>query len=242
MVLIDELNTPKALDNIVKFYKKGYSPILVFTGEMRCGKTTKAYLIAHWLSWLIFNKPWDWRDSVITNIKQFVEMIDSSKEEIIFLDEVQGFLNAKEWYSPNNIVFNKILQSQAYKHMIFILVLPYALGMAKDHRRLIHMLFWVKNRRNVYPVLFRKKFWQLEDTPNTFFFYPIIPFDKERKLIQRCFADELKELKEFTTTIEDVVKKGIMNDMKIKVGIIDEKQKKVFATFTSDGSLKEQTL
>ena len=120
MVMIDELNTPKAIQKVVALFNKGYSPIIVFTGEMRCGKTTKAYLIAQWLSWLLFKKRWDWKNCVITDIRQFVEHIDSSREEILFLDEVQGFLNAKEWYSSKNIIFNKIIQSQAYKHMIFI--------------------------------------------------------------------------------------------------------------------------
>jgi len=219
MVLLDEINIPKSLQKIVTLYKKGYSPILVFTGEMRCGKTTKAFLIAQWLSWLIWGKKWDWQDGVITNIKQFVTKLDSKSEEIIFLDEVQGFLGAKEWYSPRNIIFNKIIQSQAYKHMIFILVLPYALGMAKDHRRVIHMLFWVKNRQIVYPVLWRKKFWSLEETPSSYFFYPLIPLDYERKFVKKCFSDELKELQPFLKHIESVVKQGIMEEIKEKIGL-----------------------
>jgi len=219
MVLIDEINTPKAIEKVVSLYNKGYSPILVFTGEMRCGKTTKAFLIANWLSWIIWGKPWDWKDGVITNIKQFVRKIDSSKEEIMFLDEVQGFLGAKEWYSPRNIIFNKIIQSQAYKHMIFILVLPYALGMAKDHRRVIHMLLWVKNRSMIYPVLWRKKFWSLEETPSRYFFYPLIPLDYELKFIKKVFKDELVELKPFLKHVESVVKQGIMEDIKEKLGM-----------------------
>jgi len=219
MVLIDEILTPKAIQNIVNFFKKGYSPIIVFTGEMRCGKTTKAFMTACWLSWLIWGKRWNWEDQVITSLKQFVKKIDTKKEEIIFLDEVQGFLNAKEWYSQKNIIFNKIMQSQAYKHMIFILVLPYARGMAKDHRRLIHILFWVKNRKVMYPVLFKKKFWQLEETPSTYFFFPIIPLNYKRKIVKKCFSDELKELPAFLKLIESVVKQGIMEDIKVKIGI-----------------------
>lgn len=227
MVYLDKIETPKAILKIATLFNKGYSPIIVFTGEMRCGKTTKAYLIANWLSQICFGKKWDWKDGVVTELKQFVRKIDSSKEEILFIDEVQGFLNAKEWYSQKNIIFNKIIQSQAYKHTIIILVLPYALGMAKDHRRLIHMLLWVKNRKVIMPVLWKKKFWSLEETPSSFFFYPIIPLDYKRKVVQKAFKDEIEDMPNFIKHIEKVVKQGIMEDIKTKLDMKPKEKEKL---------------
>jgi len=215
------MKPPKALSYIIKRSNK-YSPIIIFTGNTQIGKSTVSWYLANKIlqvknkiKKLTFDE-WDYKKYSAQNLEEFVKMVDKYDNELLCIEEAGFQLDAKEWYSKENKIFNKILQTQAYKHNIYFIVLPYACGIAKDHRRMIDMLFWIKRKITqiktslIYPVLIRKQYWKLDETGYKPFFFPKILIKYNKKVMQKA--------NEYTNWLIDY-KKAIMKDIKTQIGI-----------------------
>jgi hypothetical protein len=232
----------KTIDYIIQRSYK-YSPIIIFTGNTQAGKSTSSWYLANKIMQYKKNvdKPtfdeWNYKEFCCQNLDEFIDKVDKYDNELIAIEEAGFQLDSKEWYSKENRIFNKILQTQAYKHNIYFIVLPYACGIAKDHRRMIDMLLWVKKKIEdkkislIYPVLIRKQYWKLDETDYKPFFFP--------KMLIKYNGVILEKSKEYTDWLIDY-KKTILE--KLKHDMRDMKkydEKKIYLTFASDGKVLE---
>lgn len=218
---LDIVNTPCAIKNVVKNYKNGYSPILLFCGRMRVGKTTKAYVTAQWLSHLIFGHKWDWRNNTIVTMKQLVEKMDSPKPEILLMDEVQRILGKKDLWKAESRLFDTLITSQAYKHYIIILILPKARNLGTDHAVNVNYVFPVHSRTLVMPYHVESNSWNITLKNEKLPIFPLGYFhmDVKKGILAEAFKEELLELEDFKKLIEVNLKQPIMDDAKEKVGL-----------------------
>lgn len=211
----------KTLNYIVQRSYK-YSPIVIFTGNTQVGKSTVSWFLANKILATKENikKPtfdeWDYKKFCCQDLDEFINAVDKYDDSLIVIEEAGFQLGSKEWYSKENIIFNKIMQTQAYKHNIYFIVLPYACGIAKDHRRMIDFLIWVKRKNTetksslCYPVLIKKQFWKLDESDYKPFFFP--------KIVIKYKDNVLQKANEYTTWLVDF-KKIILENIKIERGL-----------------------
>jgi len=130
----------------LKKHKAGKSPIILITGELGNGKTMAAIGLADLLNVKINGEKWS-MDNIFHNVKKFVGKMYSAKNEILVFDEAGITLSSGEWWSKFNKAFYKIIQTQRFKNNIYIIVLPVAMSLAKDHRRMIDFKIQMVKKR-----------------------------------------------------------------------------------------------
>jgi hypothetical protein len=189
---------------------------------MRVGKTTKAYLLMQWLSWLIYKKAWNWRENTIVTIDQFIEKLDASKDELLLIDEVQRMFSKKDWYKEESRIFDKIITSQAYKHSIIFLIIPRASALGSDHAVNVDYVVWVRSRRQILPYKIDSNLWDiaLKQRKTKKFYLSHFNLDIKSSIIKKAFNEELKDLEDFKEFININLKDKIMHDVKEKRGMI----------------------
>lgn len=217
------VRTPAVVQLIAERFKNGYSPVVLVVGKMRCGKTTKAFLLLQWLSWLIYKKEWDWKNNTIITIDQFIEKLDSGKDEFLLIDEVQRMFAKKDWYKEESRIFDKILTSQAYKHSIIFLVLPRASALGSDHIFNVDYVIYVKNRKLILPYKLDSNLWDIDLKKKRLkkFFLSHFNLDYDNEYIKKSFKLELDELSEFKMFINTNLKEKIMEEVKEQRGMIN---------------------
>lgn len=144
---------PLLLDYIRHQTKMGFSPIILFVGRQRMGKTALAMEIAHEI-----DPKWDPKTNMMFRIEDFAEAYDTHEKSILILDEAGVPLDPYEHASITQRVYNHIVQTQAYKQNIVFLVLPFASEIGKQHRKHVDAIvevIW----RGVYK-LYRTRSWR----------------------------------------------------------------------------------
>lgn len=215
------MEPPSVIKRICERYRNGYSPIVVFVGKMRVGKTTKAYLMFQWISWLLFNEPWDWRKGTMINFDQILKELDNPDIKIKLADEVQRMFEKKDYMKEESKLFNKLLTSQAYLHYIFGMILPKASALGSDHASNVDYVIYVKNRREVLPYKLENNLWDinLKKRDSRKFYLKHFKLDIKNPLVKKAFADELKDLEEFKKYISVNLKEKTMDEVKEKRGL-----------------------
>lgn len=143
---------PLIVDYINIQRKLGFSPIILFTGKQRTGKTALAMRMAYEL-----NKDWDPKKYMTFKIEEFAEAYDTYNKQILILDEAGVPLDPYEHASITQRVYTHIIQTQAYKSNIVFLVLPFASEIGKQHRKHINAIVEVL-WRGIYK-LYRTRNW-----------------------------------------------------------------------------------
>lgn len=120
--------------------KKGYSPIVLFVGRQRTGKTACAMRFA----WELDHK---WTPELMTyKIEDFVNLYDKYNNKIIILDEASVPLDPYEHANITQRVYKHVIDTQAYKQNIVFLVLPFARGIGKQHRDHVNVIVNMRGR------------------------------------------------------------------------------------------------
>jgi len=197
-----------------------YSPVVICQGNPQIGKSSIVWKIANLISDLKYGKEWNYEEFCAKSFEEFIELVDKYDNEVLVVEEAGFQISAFEWQNLQNRLFNQILQTQAYKHNIYILVLPHAKGIAKAHRRMIDMSINVikkleKHRINlIQATIYRKIYWKLEEAEYKPIFFPFIrvKFTKEELLKVKKYVDWLIGYK-----------KDIMSEIKQKAKLIKNK-------------------
>jgi len=105
------------------------SPIVLFTGRPRSGKTFFAMRCA----WELYPDKFDFTH-VVKDIKEFAELFKKLDNDIIILDEASSSLYVYDWNSIYQRVFSIINDTQAYKHILVFIILPQAIELGKLQR------------------------------------------------------------------------------------------------------------
>lgn len=115
--------------------KKGYSPIILFVGRQRVGKTALALRIAYEI-----NPSFNAATDMFFRVEEFAEALHKGTSKVLILDEAGVSLDPYEHMSIQQRVYNHIIQTQAYKNVVVFLVLPFASEIGKQHRKHVHAI------------------------------------------------------------------------------------------------------
>lgn len=118
--------------------KKDYSPIILIVGKQRRGKSNMGLAIADKLMHHFHNRSFEPKKNLFFDPLELIIRMEEATQEPLIIDEAGVGLNAQEFYSHLNIAMNKIIQTQAYRNNVYILILPMAVNLAKIHRRFIN--------------------------------------------------------------------------------------------------------
>lgn len=121
--------------------KWGYSPIVLFVGRQRSGKTALALKIASEI-----DPDFNISEQMTFRIEDFLKIYDKYSKKIIILDEAGVPLDPYEHASITQRVYTHVIQTQAYKQNILFLVLPKASGIGKRHAQYTDALVVVRGR------------------------------------------------------------------------------------------------
>lgn len=220
---LDMIRPPIVITQAVQLYKAGYSPIILVCGKPRVSKTSKAYLFAHWLSWLLFNKPWDWKDGTIIGVDNLLMKLKKGNPEgdIMLMDEVQRQLAKKKWAKPESQLMSDLIGSQAYKHYIIFLILPKAWELGTDHATYVNFVIPVHSKKLCQPYRVETPFWDISLMKKIPLKRPLghFSFDYKQEPVRSAFAEELTHIDEFKKYIEVELKEKILDDAMEKRGI-----------------------
>lgn len=109
--------------------KRNNSPIVVFCGRPRSGKTAFAMRCA----WEIYPRKFQY-DHVVRTIEEFAIAYQKYNNDIIILDEASTSLYVYDWNTVFQKVFSIINDTQAFRYNIVFIVLPMVHKLGKVHR------------------------------------------------------------------------------------------------------------
>lgn len=117
------------LDGLISKLKHGYSPILLVVGEQRSGKTFYAIWLAEQLE-----KSFNVDTGLVTSIDDFCKTFSKARQKVIILDEAGVSLDPMRSAEVTQRVYSHIIQSQAVRQNLVILVLPCASDFGHQHK------------------------------------------------------------------------------------------------------------
>jgi hypothetical protein len=109
-------------------FRDGNTPIVIFCGRQRSGKTAFAMYVA----FCIHPEKFEFC-MVVDTIEAFAEAMNKYTNTVIILDEATASLFVYDWHSFMHKVFSIIQDSQAYRHNIVFIVLPQVKKLGKLH-------------------------------------------------------------------------------------------------------------
>lgn len=137
-----------ALDEIIKSrLDKGEAPLIVVVGGTGKGKSMTALIIAQHFLARYFNKDFDFENNMFFDVLDLSEKLQNTSQGVIYLEEAGVSLNADEWASDFNKVYNRIQQTQRFRNNLYILVLPHVRFLAKAHRYFITLMIKKTNKK-----------------------------------------------------------------------------------------------
>jgi len=123
--------------------RNGNTPIVVFCGRQRSGKTATAMRFAY----EIYPDKFSF-ENVTSDVEKFVELYEKFDHNIIILDEASDSLYVYDWNSLFQKVFSTINDTQAYKQNIVFLILPMVHKLGKIHRYDVDGIIMTRKLRN----------------------------------------------------------------------------------------------
>ena len=120
--------------------KQGYSPLILFVGRQRVGKTAMAMRMAYDL-----DNTWT-NDLMTFKIEDFLQLYNKHSKKILILDEASIGLDPYEHMMITQRIYRHIIDTQAYKQNIVFIVLPFAKGIGRTHRDYVNIIINVRAR------------------------------------------------------------------------------------------------
>jgi len=114
--------------------QNGFSPLIVICGSQRIGKS----FIALWLCNLLAEmtgKPFNMRKNTFYEPLEAIEKLEEKSKEAIFIDEASDIMDAREWYDQTHHALRSMINTQAYKTLMYIFVSPFVVDIDKSVRK-----------------------------------------------------------------------------------------------------------
>jgi len=222
---LSKIKMPIVIQQTIKLYKAGYSPIILVCGKPRVSKTSKAFLFANWLSWELFGRRWSWKESTIIGVDELLYKLKTGTPEIMIMDEVQRQLAKKKWAHPESQLMSDLIDSQAYKHYIIFIIMPKAWQLGSDHATSVNFVIPVHSRTLCQPYRIDTPYWDINLQKKLPKIHGLghFNFDYANEPVRTAFVEELKELGEFKKFINTNLKEKIVDDAMISRNLIDKK-------------------
>lgn len=204
---------------------KCYTVTGIVQGETQKGKSTSAYTIMRMLHKKRYNEEWDYTKYCARSLEEFIDIFDKYDHKFILYEEASRDINVATWYDTMNKLFNILLQTQAYKHNLVLIVMPMSLGISKRQRRFITIGIEVIKKIDtekvkatvLKPTIYKRTFWKLDDESLSYKFLPISYI--------RYKPEDLIKAKEYTEWLINTLKKDVMVDIKREIKRIATKRR-----------------
>lgn len=213
-------------DYILEKIKK-FTLVVLVQGYMQMGKSTFTWYLMDCLSRKKFGIGWNYKKYCARNLEEFIDMIDKYDNSLIVFEEASKDISISKWYNDMNYFFNIIMQTQAYKHNLIVLVFPHSVSISKRQRYFINLGIEIIDRidnaemkATVFrPTLYKRRFWKLDENDLYYQYWNQRSYAKYTK-------EDLELANEYTTWLEITLKKEAMNDIKRKLKNSVKKQLK----------------
>jgi hypothetical protein len=130
---------------IVRKWKYGHSPVILICGETGSGKTYTGLKLGEELREKLPVK-FSIKDSMFTKLDELMVSYLGSKKTIFMIDEAKKHLSAREWWSGFNKAFSEIINTQRFRRNIYIVIVPLAKSLAKEHRDMLDIIIEMKDK------------------------------------------------------------------------------------------------
>lgn len=126
---------------LFKKIKEGFSPTIAICGSQRIGKS----FVGNWLCYImmsVLGKEYDPTKSTFYEPVKAIEDLGEKSMEPLLIDEAGDVLDAREWYEQTHQALKSIINTQAYKTMMYIFISPFVIDIDKTFRK--HFDFLVR--------------------------------------------------------------------------------------------------
>lgn len=154
--------------------RKGYSPIIVICGSQRIGKSFVGIWLSYILS-LMTGKPFDPTKTTFYEPLKAIKELEFRSKEALLIDEAGDVLDVREWYKQTHQALKSIINTQAYKTMMYIFISPFTIDIDKAFRKHFDFQLRVDDRGRVKSFRFIKKYDELN----------------EKRAVRRRFLDDI---------------------------------------------------
>lgn len=205
---------PQKLTSIESYLvnkSKSYAILGLIQGEMQIGKSTLLWMLANNISLLKDGVEWDYKKYCARSFNEFLDMVDRYDNKILAVEEAGRTFNISTWYDQVNKLMNLLITTQAYKHNIYILVLPCGLGLPNAHRRFVNIGIEVLKRWEALNMVsfratvYKRRYWKLIEDDIWYNWLPTV--------YHIYNGEELRKATEFTDWLIEF-KKDIMSEIK----------------------------
>lgn len=208
------MNKPTILEEYILQKIEKFTLVVLVQGYMQMGKSTFVYFLLNNLSIRKFGKPWNYKKYCARNLKEFIDLIDKNNNKLLVYEEASKDINISRWYNDLNLFFNVIMQTQAYKHNLVVLVFPHSASISKQQKYFINLGIEIVRRIDnikcqavvIKPTIYRRNFWKLDDNDLKYKWWGM-SFVKYHK-------EDLDGSKKYTEWLEATLKKDVMTDIK----------------------------
>lgn len=141
-----------ALHNFIySQFRAKFSPIVLFVGEQRTGKTQTALRYAYDLQPRLTGDKFDFNLQFTSNATDFILQYNKCSNKILIFDETGADLDSYRSADAINRIFSHVIDSQAYKLNPVFLCLPFAVDFPKSHRKHVDAVVHII-RRGVHSI------------------------------------------------------------------------------------------
>ena len=142
---------------LLKKVKNGFSPIILICGERRIGKSLLALFVA-WKYCLFVSKEFDFRKHTFYDSIRAIKELKNMDHEPMLIDEAADILDPMEWFTKTQRALKSMINTQAYKGMVFIFISPFYVDVAAHIRRHFDFCLYVTARGRFKAYRYVKKF------------------------------------------------------------------------------------
>lgn len=182
--------------------KKGYSPTVAICGNQRIGKS----FVGLWLCYSymkVMGKKFKPETNTFYEPIKAIEHLEDKTKEAYLIDEAGDVLDAREWQKQTHQALKSIINTQAYKTMLYVFISPFIIDIDKAFRKHFDFMIRVDDRGTFKTFRFIKKYDELNSN----------------KVIFRRFLDDVKinlknvpaklwiEYKEFSISEKEKIRK-----------------------------------
>lgn len=145
------------ISQLFRKLKNGYSPTIGICGNQRVGKSFVALWICYTMCRLFGKKFVVEKNTFYEPIKAIADLEHKIKEPLL-IDEASDVLDVREWYEQTHQALKSIINTQAYKTMLYIFISPFIADIDKSFTKHFDFLIRVDDRGRYKTFRFVKKY------------------------------------------------------------------------------------
>lgn len=204
--------------------KKGYSPTIAICGSQRIGKS----MIGVWLCYImmkLLGKEYDPTKNTFYEPIKAIDDLGHKEKEPLMIDEAGDVLDAREWYEQTHQALKSIINTQAYKTMLYIFISPFIVDIDKTFRKHFDFLIRVDDKGRYKAFRFVKHYDELN--PNKVVYKRFL--DDVRVKLSALPKDLWNNYLEYSISEKEKIRKARIKKAgkKLKKGSIEEWLEKI---------------